>query len=173
MNVASPRQKLLRQTAGAVAWAGFFILAPLEILVPGALVWIPLLVWRECVRASRYGFFPGLLLRGAVIAAVVVVAACLPNKGWDRRIPPLAQADVSLEELAAAHVIYPPRDEKLARVRVRLPSTAPTRREVLQAITQQTGLKASPSGLCGNGASILFGASVGPIRVSVPRPNAG
>jgi hypothetical protein len=52
--MSDPRasKQLLRQMAGALPWGVFFILAPFEVLLLGALVWIPLLIVRD--RWRRY-----------------------------------------------------------------------------------------------------------------------
>jgi hypothetical protein len=165
MSLSLPAPHLLRQVAGALVWGAFFILAPIEVLVGGAIVWLPLLAWRELRRAHRYGFLPGGAIRGAVVAAIVVTAAYLPVKSWDARLGPFPQAQVTLGELAAARVILPLRDPALEKVPVSLPSTTPTRREVRQAISQRKDLRIGYL-QCGNGATILFGASLSPIRVS-------
>lgn len=165
-------QPLLRQVAGALPWGGFFILAPADVLFYGALVWIPLLVWRERVRATRHNFGPGGVARLCVVAAITIIAALLPIKHEDGRVGPLLRRESSLGELAVAGVIYPVADRQYDGVRVMLPSTTPTRREVIQAITQQTGFRASIFH-CGNGATVLFGSGGGRIRVSAShnRPN--
>jgi hypothetical protein len=165
--MSDPRasQQLLRQVAGALLWTAFFILSPTEVLVLGALVWIPLLIWRERVRALRYGFLPGAVARLSVIAVAIITAGLLPTKHEDGRVGPLPRVDISLGELAAVGVIYPLFDQRHDGIRVVLPSTTPTRREVMQAITRQTGFRASIFH-CGNGATVLFGSGGGRIRVS-------
>ena len=165
MNQPDHSQALLKQLAGGLIWALFFILAPLEILVLGALVWIPLLIWRERVRATRYRFWPGLVARLGIVTFTITIAAIAPTKHEDGRVGPLPHANLTLGELAAASVIYPPFDRQHDSIRVALPSTKPTRREVMQAITQQTRFKASIFH-CGNGATILFGGGGGRIMIS-------
>lgn len=146
MTPPRPAQHLLRQAAGALAWGIFFAVVPIMLLFVGVLVWIPVLIWREIVRSHRYGFFPGVLVRLGVVVATVSIAALLPVKYGDRRVRALPRADVTLGELAAAHVLWPIRDEHQKTLRVTLPSTTPTRREVMAAIEQQTGVPfASPS----------------------------
>jgi len=164
MSYPRATQQLLRQVAGALPWGVFFILAPTEILFLGALGWIPLLIWRERVRASRYGFFPGALTRLGVVVVIITAAALLPTKHEDGRVGPLARQDVSLGELNTAGVIYPLFDHRHDLIRVALPSTTPTRREVMQAITKQTGFTASIFH-CGNGATVLFGSGGGRVMV--------
>ncbi len=156
---------LLNQVAGAFLWAMFFVLTPMEILVLGALGWIPLLIWRERVRSIRYGFLLGAVARLGVVASVIIVATLLPTKHEDGKVGPLSRTDVSLGELAAIGVIYPLADEQRNEIHVLLPSTTPTRREIMHAITQQTGLQASIFH-CGNGATVLFGSGGGRITIS-------
>src|SRR4051794_29985317 len=158
-------QQLPRQMAGGVLWGLFFILAPAEILVLGAVAWLPVLIWRERVRAVRYGFLPGIVAWLGVVMIVVTVAALAPTKHEDRRVGPLARTDTTLGELEGAGVIYALSNPQHEALHVRLPSTTPTRREVMQAIAQQTGFRASIFH-CGNGATILFGSGGGRIRVA-------
>jgi hypothetical protein len=165
MSQSHPNQALQRQSAGGLLWALFFVLAPMEVLVFGALVWIPLLIWRERVRAARYGFWPGMVARLGIVAVAIAIAVIAPTKHEDGRVGPLLRTDLTLGEMAAAGVINPPFDRQHDSVRVSLPSVKPTRREVIQAITQQTGFRASIFH-CGNGATILFGGGGGRIRVA-------
>lgn len=165
--MSEPRatKQLLRQVCGALPWGVFFVLAPMEVLFLGALVWIPLLIWRERVRATRYGFLPGAVARFCVVAALIFMASLLPTKHEDGRVGPLPRPQNSLGELVAAGVIYPLFDDRHDDLRVTLPSTTPTRREVMRAITQQTGFRASIS-RCGSGATVLFGSGGGRIKLS-------
>jgi hypothetical protein len=158
--IQSNRMHLFRQITGALLWAFFFALAPLEILFWGALVWVPLLIWRERARATRYGNLPGLVIRLLTVSVVITAAALAPFKHEDRKVGPLPNAEISLGELAKARVIYPPHNQQNQVIRVLLPSTLPTRREVMQAITKQTGFKTSILH-CGNGATVLFGSGGG------------
>lgn len=168
MTATPTHQNLGKQLAGALLWGGFVALAPFEILVFGAVVWIPCLIWRERRRTARYGFLPGGLARLGLVVAVVWLAAVAPLKSEDARVGPLPRTKMTLEELATARVISL-REERFNAapppVAITLPSLTPSRREVLNAINQQTSFEASIF-KCGNGATILFGSGVGPIRVS-------
>lgn len=166
--MCSRQGSLWRQAAGGVPWGAFFIFAPVDVLIMGALVWIPLLIWSERVRELRCGFWPGAVARLTVVAVIVTTAALLPVKYEDGRVGPLPRVDMSFKELADGGVIYPISDDEQLPVRVVLPSLEPTRREVMQAIIQQTGLNASIFH-CGNGATVLFGGGGGRIRVSGKR----
>lgn len=152
---ARPR-RLLKQAGGGLLWGAFLILAPLEVLLLGAIVWLPLFIWREKVRASRHGYWPGAAVRYSIIVATVVLAGKAPLKPEDRRVGPLPRTRVTLGELADAGVVFGMFDPKHKPLSVRLNSTTPTRREVMDAITGQTGFRAHMSH-CGNGATILFG----------------
>lgn len=159
-------KQLLRQAAGALPWSVFMILTPFEILIPTAIGWIPLLFWRERVRSSQYGFFLGTVARFSVVLSLITIATFLPTKAEDVRIGPFSRRDVSLGELAAAGVIFRLVDQQNDGIRVMLPSTTPTRREVMQAITQSTGFEASIFFPCGNGFTVLFGNIGSRIRVN-------
>jgi hypothetical protein len=165
MSDSRTNKQLLRQVAGALLWAVFFILAPTEVLLFGALVWIPLLIWCERRRALRYAFWPGIAARLGIVAIAIGTAALAPTQHEDGRVGPLPHMDISLGDLAVADVIYRLFDRAHDAIRVQLPSATPTRREVMRAITEQTGLRASVFH-CGNGATVLFGSGVGRIRVA-------
>lgn len=167
MSEVRPNKALLRQTSGALAWATFFVLAPFEVLLLGAVVWISLFIWREVVRAKRYGFLTGALCRYSLITVVVAFAAVVPTKSDDKKVGPFPATTATLGQLASAGIIYPLRNPSNEPVQISLPSIAPSRREVMSAILQQAQLKAWTF-RCGNGATILFGSSVGRIRVVEP-----
>lgn len=154
------RQNLPRQIAGAVVWGIFFIVAPIEILISGSLAWLPLFIWRERKRIARYGFLPGATWKYGVIVAVVTLGALAPLKYEDDRIGPFPHTTVTLGELRAAHIIAPLKQEQYEELRVALPSTSPTRLELMNAIGEQTQLETSIF-RCGNGATILFGFTPG------------
>lgn len=155
---------LLKQIAGGFLWGLFFILAPFELLFFGAVIWLPVLAWRERRRIARYGFKPGAIWRVGTVAAMVALAAVAPVKHEDRRVGPFAGASASLGELARGEVIYQTFDPDYDRVTVALPSSNPTRRQVIRAINAQTDFCAGIM-RCGNGATILFGGGGGRIHV--------
>lgn len=156
---------LYRQAAGALPWGAFFAVAPLGMLLPGVLIWLPLLIWRERVRSRRYGFLPGAVARLVVVAAVLFVADAAPLKLEDRRVGPLVRSKLNLGELADAGILRAPIDARLESIPVVFPSANPTRRDVMRAIEEQTGFRTSHYH-CGSMASVLFGSASGPIRVA-------
>jgi hypothetical protein len=99
------------------------------------------------------------------MAAAVVLAAKAPLKSEDKRVAPLPRVEITLGELVEAGVIYDLFDPNHKTRNVRLRSLTPTRREVMEAIGEQTGFRASIFH-CGNGATILFGSGGGRIRVA-------
>ena len=159
--------QILRQAGGGLLWALLLILAPLDLLMLGALVWIPLFVWREIVRTKRYGFFHGALVRYPLIVGAVVLAAMAPTKTEDRKVGPFQRINVTLGQLAASNVIYPLRYAQNEAIEINLSSVVPTRREVMKAIAEQPGFEAHVFH-CGVGATVLFGSGVGRIRVTEP-----
>jgi hypothetical protein len=165
MNEAQNKWTLLKQAGDALVWALFIILAPFEVLFLGAIVWIPLFVWREKLRASRHGFWPGAALRYSLIVGVVVLAVNAPLKSEDKKVGPLPRTEVTLGELVEAGVIYELFEPQHKTLGVRLSSLTPTRREVTKAIAEQTVFKTSIFH-CSNGATLLFGSGVGRIRVN-------
>ena len=155
---------LLRHVVGSLLGAVFFVIAPFEVLSLGAVVWIPLLIWRERLRAARYGWNPGLAARTGVVALVFTTALLLPTKLEDGRVGPFPRNELSLGQLAVAGVIYPLATRSDGDIRVTLPSSSPTRREVMKAIAEQTAFSASIFH-CGNGSTVLFGSAQGRIKV--------
>ena len=175
MTQAATKKNLLPQVAGAAVWAVFFIFAPfIEFIVLGAILWLPFFIWCERRRTARYGFLPGAARRFGIIVLSVTLAALAPTKHEDGRVGPLQSTSVTLAELVAARVIYPLSDSQFDGLHVTVPSLTPTRRQVMRAISEQTGLRASIFH-CGNAATVLFGSGGGLIRVSgettQPRPN--
>src|SRR5262249_43312506 len=132
---------LLWQALGAVIWGVFFSVTPIfDILLPAAILWLPLFIWLEIRCARKYGFLPGFLLRVAIIATVITVAIYLPTKPEDRKIVEgLSKTTVTLAELGT-HAGIRMRTEH-ADVRVILPSARPTLRQVIRSIETQTPLR--------------------------------
>jgi len=163
--VKTSKNGFVRQVGGAFGWGLFIILTPIIVVILTALIWIPIFIWREKVRARHYGFLPGAVYRYALIALIVVTAAFAPVKFENKKIGPLKNANLSLEELVEAKAIYSPRYKENEEIRIALPSNLPSNRELMTAITQQTGFKADVYH-CGDVANILFGGGGGRIRVN-------
>lgn len=160
---ASRRKKSLLkplsvQASGAILWGVFFSIMPIvEVLVMGAVLWSPLLVWREFARSKKHGFLPGFVFRAAVIAAIVTAAVLAPVKFEDQFIVKgLPGKTVRLEELSRGMPISVPDSHKDARIV--LPSDRPTHRQAIAAIRQQTGLNYRTC-RCGTGATVLWGTA--------------
>lgn len=161
------------QAMGALVWSLFFILSPMEVLVLGSVVWIPLLIWREKLRSQKHGFLPGAILRSMLVLTVVIAAALAPLKYVDRRMVqlppgqlPLGQLTAELEEQAVL-VRFP--DQHTNRL-VRLPGQPLNVRELMGLIENQTGLRRRIK-YCGNGSTVLRGGvPMGGIRFEV-RPD--
>ncbi|CAN5320505.1 hypothetical protein BH09VER1_BH09VER1_37240 [soil metagenome] len=154
---------LWRQAAGAIPWGVFFVLAPLDLLIVGIVVWLPLLIWREWARSKRYGRQPGGVIRFGIVVVLIALAILAPTKYADRRVGPLVSPSPTLAELRAAQIISL-KDDKFGEARISLSSTNPTRRDVMRAIEKQTCLGTWYMS-CGNGATFLFGGGGGPISV--------
>lgn len=124
------------------------------------------------MRAARYGRYPGLVVRFVVVALVVALAVALPSKSEDQRVGPFLAREITLGKLADSDVIYRSAGEQYDGVRVLLPSLTPTRREVIEAIQRQTGLRAYIYRDL-SGATVLFGAGSRRIlvRENIDRPN--
>jgi hypothetical protein len=149
---------------GGLAWGAFFVLTPMELLLLGVLVWIPLLLWTEHRWANRHGFLPGAILRFGATVAVILCAIFAPTKYEDQRIGPLFQPTVSLGELERLGVIYELSSPNLRAQTVSFASLSPTRREVMKEISRKTDVRAFAL-RCGNGATLLFGNGGGRILV--------
>ena len=133
-------------------------------VIVGAIVWIPVFILGERIRAKRYGFLPGALYAYPLIAAIVSFGVWLPIKREDRKVGPFPSTTVTLGDLAKAKVIYPLRYDVNDNVPVALPSRTPSNREVMLAISKQTGFDARFYH-CGNGPNFLFGTAGGLIDV--------
>ena len=164
--ISPARKELLRQIAGAILWALFLVLAPFyEVVLLGAVVWFPLLLWRERGRAKRYGFMPGAVWRFGTIGVITVLAVLAPTKVDDRRVGPLPRATVTLAELETAQIVFTGGDLTIGALPVSFSSSTPTRREVAEAIRAQTGLRLFAV-RCGVGMNLLFGGYAGPYSLS-------
>jgi len=147
------------QAMGALVWCLFFILSPMEVLLLGSVVWIPLLIWREKLRSRRHGFLPGAILRGMLVLSVVVAAALAPVKYVDRRILQLPRGQLTLGQLTTAleeQAVLLRFPNQHANRSVRLPGGSSKVRELIDLIEDQTGLRHRIK-YCGNGSTVLWG----------------
>ena len=76
---------------------------------------------------------------------IIVIAVNAPFKKEDQRVGPLSKSQVTLGELITSKVIYPAAiwDPTITLLKITLPSTNPTVREVMHAISQQSGMRTS------------------------------
>jgi hypothetical protein len=153
---------LARQAAGAVLWAVFFAVAPIDILLPGVLVWLPFLVWRERVRSRKYGFTVGALLRLSVVAGLLYAAYRAPVKHMDIKVGPVHYDDMTVHDLCSQlqrdHGIpCIAWDEQDYVNRASFSTSEPmSRLDVLTELARVTDHTISRGG-CANGSTILFG----------------
>ena len=160
-----------RYIIGAVMWGAFFSVAPiLEVLTPGAILWLPILVFCEWRRSRRFGFLPGAPIRLAVAGMVVIAAIFAPLKYLDRSVGPFPTSPVPIDDVQAVlreHDVwirlYPERHDQV----VALPASRVNLRDLFASIKQQTGLQYR-IGYCGNGKSLLFGPH--PIFITFEAP---
>lgn len=149
--------RLLRH-ADVIFWAACISLAPIELLLPGALVWTPLFAHSEWSRYLQARRPSTSLSRMATLGLLVSVGFILPLKYDDRTVvTPLPGERNSLAAIAEAFpcaMYLPP---EAGTMLVDLPSRTPTMREVCAAIEKQTPYSCR-IGRCGNGCSILRGA---------------
>lgn len=153
------QKEIIQQVVGAILWGLFLILAPFEVLLPGSIIWIPLLVWRESNRSKKYGFNPGFLIRFATIILIIVIAILLPTKYPDRlQVRVGKPGEMTLEDLHkrvenGALLFFP---ESHAKEKIIIKEHTMSLRKLIKQIEKQTGLT-SRIGYCGNGFTILFG----------------
>lgn len=121
-----------------------------------------------CLPQHRRYRLRGYLPATGVGLAVMALAVALPVKSFDRPIPPLSGAKVSLSELTRAGLVYDPGEPAWLGMEVTLPSATPTRMQIVECIGQQTSLDARIS-RCGNGSTLLWGAWFSKIHL---RPKA-
>jgi hypothetical protein len=154
---------LLWQALGAVCWGVFVSVVFFDLLMIGAVLWVPCFVWREYRRSKKHGFLAGFALRLAVIAAVVTGAIYLPVKYEDRIVVGgLATNRVilrALEEPLRERLIHYRYPEEQGGLEVTLPSARPTIRQLVRSIEAQTALRCD-IGRCGNGMSFLGGGYI-------------
>lgn len=158
-----PMRRLAVQALGAVPWGVFIVTAPIvEVLILLSPLWIVLLTLRERARARRYGFWPGAVVRLAVVLLIIGAAAGAPVKYLDEEIDAALPGRMTLSEMEQYGHGVPalhdgrrtwPRDDP----EIAIPAGRLTVRELLQLIERQAGLKAKVA-CCGNGATILGGA---------------
>ena len=123
-------------------WGAFFSVAPiLEVLTPGAILWLPILVFAR--DALKY---------------------------LDRSVGPFPTSPVPIDDVQAVlreHDVwirlYPERHDQV----VALPASRVHLRDLFASIKQQTGLQYR-IGYCGNGKSLLFGPH--PIFITFEAP---
>jgi hypothetical protein len=90
--------KVAKQGVGAIPWGVFFAAAPFEAVFGGCIVWLPLLIWRERLRALSYGFWPGAFLRLGIVLTIAVAAITAP-KHMDEFVGPMRFENIPLAEL--------------------------------------------------------------------------
>lgn len=164
---------LLYQAAGAIAWAAWLVVVPIELLVLTAIAWIPLLIWRENKRSKKYGPVPGAVVRIAVMVVAVVVASKMPRE-YDRY---LDNTRVTFDKLempvsdviaickthpVAYHTNWWGVDEADQKKRIKLPSQSLTLRELARELQTQAGLNYRHFA-CGNGTTIISGVPLGQV----------
>lgn len=147
------------QGAGALPWGAFFSVTPIfDILVPGSILWLPLLVWRERRRTAKHGFLGGFALRVAVVAVVMTAAVLFPAKHEDLlRVQALPGPRVTLALLSTQRPFSC--QETLPETEIVLPSAQPTLREAIRAMEEQ-GKVDCRVGRCGNGMTLLWGGYI-------------
>jgi len=158
-----PGIRLLLDGLGAVAWGVFFIASPIaEVLFMGAVVWVPLLIWREWRRSRRPRFWPGLFLRVGIVTGLIMLAKVAPTKCEDQmRVGPLSAATLPLgrlaEEVDKDRVSIKVGEGKVREIMIRLPSTTPSVRQLIDAVEATARFKYVPR-KCGNSMTVLWGA---------------
>lgn len=162
MNMPGFFLPILQQCAGALAWGAFFAAAPFEAVFGGCIVWLPPLIWRERIRASRYGFWPGAIVRFAVAALIVALAAAAP-KFEDRLVGPIQCDEMPLydlcRELSYRHGI-PVRcyDDKTGERPLSFAvSEKMSRRAVVATLAKQAECDLQRFRGCANGSSVFTG----------------
>jgi hypothetical protein len=154
-----PPQSLAVQALGAVPWGLFFSVMPfMEVLFLLSPAWGTLLILRERARAKRNGFLRGALVRLAVVIAIVAAAVWAPVKDLDQTVGPLPPA-ITLQDLSRQYEVFHayPHIPPGFNPTLSFPRKRMTRREVLQSVKEQTGLKWTIV-FCGNDVTFLGGA---------------
>ncbi len=155
----STPKALLAQGAGALLWGAFFSVTPIyDLLLPGIILWLPVLIWRERRRSAKHGFLGGFVLRAAAAALVMTAAVLFPAKHEDLlRVQELPGPRVTLTFLSTQRPFSC--QESLPETEIVLPSAQPTLREAIGAMEAQGKVDCQIL-RCGNGVTLLWGAYI-------------
>lgn len=152
------------------SWIGLIFglgIGSLLSVTPGALLW-----WLSVLLLTIFGLAmrSRLLSTMALTAAgVMAIATALPTKYEDKQIGPLKSPKLTVAELVEAGLAYEPREPAWASESIQLDSLTPRRRDLIQAINDQTSLRARYFG-CGNGDTCWAGAKGGRLILSSKSP---
>jgi hypothetical protein len=148
---------VIRAAAKAVIFAGVLLLLPFDFYLVAVPLWF-IFIMRTSLRMPRMdraGFF-------GVLGVLIAIGVTIPNRDMSKRFGPFPTKTTTLAELASQRIVFVPQDFK--DIEIQLPTSSPTKGEILTAITNQTKLSARVF-RCANGSTLLFGSYVGPIQL--------
>jgi hypothetical protein len=150
---------------GTVLGIAFSVL-PLELVILGVPLALGIGVLYCLTPSLRYrlgGYIPTL----GIALSVMIGASFLPTKRIDRPVGEFPSRYVTMGELVRRDVAYELSNPAWQSIGISLPTTHPSQRQILDAINEQTQLRASVF-RCGNGSTVVWGSSVGRIRINTP-----
>ena len=165
-NKGANTKKLIAGAAIGAALGATFVAAPVEIVVlavpPSICVGI-FLCLRDLTRLPAAG------MTVAAVVSVIVAVIATRTDALDKRPASFSTNVVTIEDLVRKGTAYEPAEADWAKTQIRLASVEPTVREIIQAVNDQTPLRARVF-RCGTGLSILHGAWVGKIEFRAKAP---
>ena len=150
---------------GTVLGIAFSVL-PLPMVILGVPLALGIGLLFCLVPSRRYrlgGYIPTL----GIALSVMIGAGFLPTKRIDRPVGEFPGKIITMGELVRQDVAYELSNPAWQSIGIALPTTHPSRSQTLDAINDQTQLRASVY-RCGNGSTVVWGSSVGRIRINTP-----
>ncbi|MEN9678204.1 MAG: hypothetical protein RIS76_4100 [Verrucomicrobiota bacterium] len=147
-----------------------FSVLPLELVILG----VPLALGIGllfCLAPSRRYRLGGYIPTLGIALSVMIGAGFLPTKRLDRPVGEFPNKNVTMGELVRREVAYELSNPAGQSTSISLPTIHPSQRQILDAINQQTQLRASVF-RCGNGSTLVWGSSIGRIRINTPTQRA-
>jgi len=154
---------------GSVLGVAFSVL-PLPMVILGVPVALGIGLLFCLVPSRRYrlgGYIPTF----GIALSVMIGAGFLPTKRIDRPVGEFPGKNITMGELVRREVAYEFSNPDWQSINISLPTTHPSQRQILDAINEQTQLRASVY-RCGTCATVVWGSSVGRIRIKAPTQRA-
>ncbi len=163
---------LTYQAIGAIPWAIFFAVSPIELIFFSSPIWAMLIFDRERARTKKYGFLKGAVLRLLIFSLIISFVIWLPFKFEDQKVQLPEGSKLSLVQLRnlafTQGVGLSFRPDEIEGKEIYIPDGKMSVREILNEIETQTGERFR-IGYCGNESSFLYGSS--PMGITLVKIN--